>query len=146
MSLTIFFSSIFTAEIRGSLDQIFRTMLANDLIHDISFQGTGTAPVNGNGEAAHASNSQASSSGVGDDGTFLSNLLRQILPIVSQNTSETNNTSVEEDVEDGNARDSSVNVNFSLDIIELCDVNACTPILGNCYIVENLVLRHNNLD
>ncbi|KAL8090032.1 hypothetical protein AgCh_039481 [Apium graveolens] len=94
-------------EIRGSLDQFFRTMLANEQIHDISFQGMGTAPVSGNVEATHASNSQASSSGVGDDGTFLSNLLRQIMPIVSQNTSETNNTSVEEDVEDGNTRESS---------------------------------------
>ncbi|KAL8125198.1 hypothetical protein AgCh_012758 [Apium graveolens] len=69
----------------------------------------GTTPVSGNGEAAHASNSQASSSGVGDDGTFFSNLLWQIMPIVSQNTSEINNTSIEEDVEDGNTRDSSVN-------------------------------------
>lgn len=94
----------------------------------------GTAPVNGNGEAAHASNSQASSSGVGDDGTFLSNLLRQIMPIVSQNTSETNNTSVEEDIEDGNTRDSSVSVSFSLDIIELSDVNACSLYPGKLYI------------
>ncbi|KAK1382897.1 Ubiquitin-like superfamily protein [Heracleum sosnowskyi] len=92
-------------DIRGSLDQFFRTMLANEQIHDISFQGMGTAPVNENVETAHASNSQASSSGAVDDGTFLSNLLRQIMPIVSQNTSVTNNTSVEED---GNARDSSV--------------------------------------
>lgn len=82
-------------------------------------------------EAAHASNSQASSSGVGDDGTFLSNLLRQIMPIVSQNTSDTNNSSVEEDVEDGNPRVSSVSVSFSLDIIKLCKVNASTLILGN---------------
>lgn len=94
-------------EIRGSLDQFFRTMLANEQIHDINFHGMGTAPVNGNVEAARASNSQASSSGVGDDGTFLSNLLRQIMPIVSQNTSEANNSSVEEEVEDRNTRVSS---------------------------------------
>lgn len=106
-------------------------MLSNEQIHDISFHGMGTGPVNGNVEVAPASNSQASSSGVGDDGTFLSNLLRQIMPIVSQNTSETINSSVEEDV-DGNTRDSSVSVSFSLDIIELCKINACTPILRNC--------------
>ncbi|KAL1827796.1 hypothetical protein ACET3Z_006208 [Daucus carota] len=94
-------------EIRGSLDQFFRTMLANEQIHDINFQGMSTAPVNGNVEATNASNTQASSSEVGDDGTFLSNLLRQIMPIVSQNTSVTNNSSVEGDIEDGNPRVSS---------------------------------------
>lgn len=92
-------------------------MLANEQIHDINFQGMSTAPVNGNVEATNASNTQASSSEVGDDGTFLSNLLRQIMPIVSQNTSVTNNSSVEGDIEDGNPRVSSTSVSISLDII-----------------------------
>lgn len=73
----------------------------------------GTIPANGNVEAAQASNSQTTAPRVDDDGTFLSNLLRQIMPIVSQNISETNNLSAEEEVvEDINTGVPSVNVSF----------------------------------
>lgn len=73
----------------------------------------GTVPVNGNMEAAQASNFQATASRVGDEGTFLSNLLRQIMPIVSQNIRETNHSASEEAVEDRNTGVSSGNVRFS---------------------------------
>lgn len=104
---------ISTADIHGSLDQLFRNILGNDQIHDINFNEMGTIPVNGIVEAAQASNSQATESRVGAEGTFLSNLLRQIMPIVSQNISETNNSAAEEALQDRSTGIPYFNVSFS---------------------------------
>lgn len=70
MNIRFTFFPILTADIHGSLGHFFRIMLANEQILDISFRGMGITPIDGNNEASYASSCQASSSGVGDDGTF----------------------------------------------------------------------------
>lgn len=93
---------------------MFRTILADAQIHDINFHGIGPISANGNVEAAHAGSSQEAAPRASDEGTFLSNLLHQIMPIVSQNATATNNSSVEgvDVIEDRTMQVSSVQVSF----------------------------------
>ncbi|KAL6985227.1 hypothetical protein U1Q18_018605 [Sarracenia purpurea var. burkii] len=79
----------YPTQINEGLDQLLRSIFPEEQIHlgDINFQGinTSSAAVHGGTQQGTVS-TQENAPGVGDDGLFLSNLLRQIMPVISENT------------------------------------------------------------
>ena len=72
---------------RSGLDQLLRTIFPVEQIHlgaDVNFQGTGTSSTGITGTTEAAANAEEIEPRVGDEGTFLSNLLHHIIPIISQ--------------------------------------------------------------
>ncbi|KAK9279406.1 hypothetical protein L1049_013085 [Liquidambar formosana] len=79
-----------SSQIHRRLDQWLRTIFPGEQIHfggDVDFQGPATSSTTQHVGATEAAvNTQEASLSVGDEGTFLSNLLRQIMPVISQHT------------------------------------------------------------
>lgn len=74
---------------RSGLDQLLRTIFPVEQIHvgsDVNFQGTGTSSTGITGTTEAAANTEEIEPRVGDEGTFLSNLLHHIMPLISQNS------------------------------------------------------------
>ncbi|KAL7187332.1 hypothetical protein ACSBR1_037406 [Camellia fascicularis] len=79
----------FSTQFQSGLDQLLRSIFPGDQIYvgDVNFQGSGTSSAAGHeGTSQGAAPTQESAPRVGDEGLFLSNLLRQIMPIISENT------------------------------------------------------------
>ncbi|XP_028073804.1 ubiquitin-like domain-containing protein CIP73 [Camellia sinensis] len=79
----------FSTQIHGGLDQLPRCIFRGEHIHvgDVNFHGMGTssAAVYA-GTTQSAATTQVAAPREGDEGLFLSNLLRQIMPIISEST------------------------------------------------------------
>ncbi|CAK9134515.1 unnamed protein product [Ilex paraguariensis] len=78
----------FSAQGHSGFDQLLRTIFPGEQIHDgdISFQGMDTSSGSGHvGTAQGAANTQEAAPRVGDEGTFFSNMLHHIMPMISQN-------------------------------------------------------------
>ncbi|KAL7164160.1 hypothetical protein ACSBR2_040135 [Camellia fascicularis] len=79
----------FSTQIHGGLDQLLRSIFPGEHIHvgDVNFHGMGTssAAVHA-GTTQSAATTQVAAPREGDEGLFLSNLLRQIMPIISEST------------------------------------------------------------
>ncbi|CAL5440125.1 unnamed protein product [Camellia sinensis] len=79
----------FSTQFQSGLDQLLRSIFPGDQIYvgDVNFQGSGTSSAAGReGTSQGAAPTQESAPRVGDEGLFLSNLLHQIMPIISENT------------------------------------------------------------
>ncbi|XP_057511164.1 ubiquitin-like domain-containing protein CIP73 isoform X2 [Actinidia eriantha] len=79
----------YSAQIQSGLDQFFRSIFPGEQIHisDINFQGMDTSSASGHlgtNQGAAASTQETAPRG-GDEGVFFSNLLRQIMPVISEN-------------------------------------------------------------
>lgn len=90
----------YTSQFAGRLEQLLRGMFAGDHLHEDggNMQGTEAGAVTGHvGTTQNGDNSDAAAAAAAsDEGTFLSNVLRQIMPIIYENGgSGTNNTSTE---------------------------------------------------
>jgi len=75
-----------SAQIPSGLDQLLRSIFPG--VDNIYYQGTDASSAVGSvgpGQGT-TTTTQEAAPGVGDEGIFLSNLLRQIMPIISQNT------------------------------------------------------------
>lgn len=78
-----------STQLRSGLDQLLRTIFPVEQIHvgsDVNFQGTGTSSTGITGTTEAAANTEEIEPRVGDEGTFLSNLLHHIMPLISQNS------------------------------------------------------------
>ncbi|KAF5938352.1 hypothetical protein HYC85_022611 [Camellia sinensis] len=79
----------FSTQIHGGLDQLLRSIFPGEHIHvgDVNFHGMGTSSAAVHtGTTQSAATTQVAAPREGDEGLFLSNLLRQIMPIISEST------------------------------------------------------------
>ncbi|GMP94442.1 hypothetical protein CsSME_00043904 [Camellia sinensis var. sinensis] len=79
----------FSTQIHGGLDQLLRSIFPGEHIHvgDVNFHGMGTSSAAVHtGTTQSAATTQVAAPREGNEGLFLSNLLRQIMPIISEST------------------------------------------------------------
>lgn len=112
---------------RSGLDQLLRTIFPVEQVHvgtDVNFQGTGTSSTGVAGRNDAAANAETESR-VGDEGAFLSNLLHNIMPLISQSSALGSSDSAPDqaDIENTNGQDSTTHVSTIHSIIVL-----------NCYL------------
>lgn len=86
--------------LHNRLDQFIRTIFPEEEVHfggDFNFQGPATSSVTHNVQTTEAAaNTQEAASRVVDEGTFFSNMLRQVMPYISQSTASESNLSPSE--------------------------------------------------
>ncbi|XP_028115915.1 uncharacterized protein LOC114313704 [Camellia sinensis] len=78
----------FSTQIHGGLDQLLRSIFPGEHIHvgDINFHGMGTSSAAVHAGATQSAATKMAAPREGDEGLFLSNLLRQIMLIISEST------------------------------------------------------------
>lgn len=76
----------FSAQYQSSVDQLLRSLFSSENDHEnVNDHGVCTNSASGDGSAAeNNSNSQETEAAAGDEGIFLSNILRHIMPIISE--------------------------------------------------------------
>ncbi|KAL6512369.1 hypothetical protein OROHE_019981 [Orobanche hederae] len=104
----------FSDHIRGGLEQLLSTIFPGE--HALSTRGSGSVPSHNTEAAAAAardtggsSTQEPASAAVSDEGIILSNILRQIMPIISQSStpSDEGGANLDETQADGNTEDGS---------------------------------------
>ncbi|XP_060175387.1 ubiquitin-like domain-containing protein CIP73 isoform X2 [Lycium barbarum] len=81
----------FSAQDRSRVDQLLRSLFSSENVHheNVNDHGVSTNFASGDGAAAENNSNSQETAAAGDEGVFLSNILRHIMPIIS----ETNGTS-----------------------------------------------------
>lgn len=81
----------FSAQYQSSVDQLLRSLFSSESVHheNVYDRGVSTNSISGDGVAAENNSNSQETEAAGDEGVFLSNILRHIMPIIS----ETNGTS-----------------------------------------------------
>ncbi|KAK4349202.1 hypothetical protein RND71_031957 [Anisodus tanguticus] len=100
-------SEEFSTQLQSRIDQIYRTFFAGENIHpeNVSDRHGGSSSASGDSVAAEdIGNSQATAMASGD-GVLLSNILRHIMPIISETTGTSDNSSRDRSNLDGDRSD-----------------------------------------
>lgn len=81
----------FSAQYQSSVDQLLRSLFSGESVHPENVNDRGVSMNSSSGDGVDAENNSNSqeTEAAGDEGVFLSNILRHIIPIIS----ETNGTS-----------------------------------------------------
>ncbi|CAN4101660.1 unnamed protein product [Withania somnifera] len=75
----------FSAQYQSSVDQLLRSLFSSENDHEnVNDRGVRTNSVSGAGAAAENNSNSQETAASGDEGVFLSNILRHIMPIISE--------------------------------------------------------------